>query len=191
GSTKSAYVDAWYQDRMPYGNMMAIFNSYLPITGARGVLWHQGESDNRFGISTHTHVNNLRAVIEKSRQDSGHNLSWVVARASYDQFRGGKAQRIIDGQNQVISSLSNVFYGPETDDIQPIRLEGVHFHNQGHQEVALAWNNSLNDDFFQRSEPVSAVNMPSISVNCAGNNQLTLTVHDDLPNVNWSNGASG
>lgn len=190
GNTKSPYVDAWYQDRMPYGNMMAIFTSYLPVTGVRGVLWHQGESDNRFIISTQTHFDNLRAVIDKSRQDSGHNLSWVVARASYDQNRGGTAQRIIDAQNQVVNNISNVFYGPETDNIQPIRQEGVHFYDNGLHEVANAWFNSLNDDFFQRSEPVRAVNMPSISVNCAGNNQLTLTVHDDLRSVNWNNGSN-
>jgi len=190
GNTKSAYVNAWYQDRMPYGNMMAIFHSYLPVTGVRAVLWHQGESDNRFGVTTQTYASNLRAVIEKSRQDSGHNLSWMIARASYDQDRGGKAQRIIDGQNQVVSSGNNVFYGPETDNIQPSRQDGVHFYNDGHHEVAAAWYNSLNDEFFQRSEPASAINMPSISVNCAGNNQLTLTIHDDQRSINWNNGSS-
>lgn len=190
GNTKSTYVDAWYQDRMPYGNMMAIFNSYLPVTGVRGVLWHQGEADNRFGTSAQAYAGNLRAVIDKSRQDSGYNLSWMVARASYDQDRGGKAQRVIDGQNQVIMNVSNVFYGPETDGIQPVRRDGVHFHGNGHYEAADAWNNALNDDFFQRSEPVSALDMPSITVNCAGNNQLTLTVHDDVRSVNWTNGTN-
>lgn len=190
GNTKSHYINAWYEDRMPYGNLLAIFNSYLSVTGARGVLWHQGEADARFNTSTANYVANLQAVINKSRQDAGHNLSWVIARASYDEFQGGVSKRIIDAQNRVINTVSNVFAGPNTDAIQLNRRDGVHFFDDGHYAVAQSWADALNDHFFSQSQPVSALEVPSVSVACAGNNQLRLTVHDEVRAVHWNNGSN-
>jgi hypothetical protein len=131
----------------------------------------------------------VQAVINKSREDAGHNLSWVVARASYDQLRGGIAQRIIDAQNRIISTTPNVFEGPNTDPIQP-RRDGVHIYDQGHVAVAQVWNDALNDHFFSQSQPLRAAELPSISVSCEGDNQLRLTVHDEVRTVQWNNGVN-
>ena len=125
------------------------------------------------------------------------HVSWVVARSTYGDNVGVDAN-IIDGQNQVISSTANVFAGPNTDNIQVPRrrpplndAEGFHFDFDGLVEVASAWNNSLNDSFFQSSTPASPTPAPTISVACASNNSLTFNVNGTYSSVQWESGESG
>ncbi|HEY1056733.1 MAG TPA: sialate O-acetylesterase, partial [Emticicia sp.] len=66
---------------MPYRALKATLQQYVTRTGARAVLWQQGESDDQ--TSSNAYFNNLKIVIEKSRNDSGKgDLAWVVARSS-------------------------------------------------------------------------------------------------------------
>lgn len=75
------------------------------------MLWHQGESDQLNGTGTQAYFNNIRYVIEKSRQQLGPApLPWVVARASY--INGQTSASIIAAQNRLIGEVPGVLPDP-------------------------------------------------------------------------------
>ncbi|WP_234736695.1 T9SS type A sorting domain-containing protein [Tellurirhabdus bombi] len=196
GQAFNSYNGEPYGNGQPYTNLKTALRFYAHSLGMRAVLWHQGETDNFLNTNSGTYADNLRTIIQKSRDHSGKNISWVVARVSYDDFRGINPG-VVAGQNQVISSVGNVFAGPNTDGIQIPRrtasrpTEDVHFQDGGLYDLAQAWANSLNDQFFQASQPQAPVIGPSLNVACAGANTLTLNVNGATGNTNWNNGAGG
>jgi hypothetical protein len=175
---------------MPYGNMRAVIQRFTPITGLRGILWIQGEADNFANTNSDSYANDLKTVIEASRNESGKNISWMVSLTSYDNVHGVDNQ-VIGGQQKVINEVFNVFQGPLTDLIQIPRRDndGVHFVNEGLTQLAEAWNQRLNDNYFANSDPFQAVSPLRITASCAGNGNLNLTVNNDgMSSFNWNNG---
>ncbi|MVM29727.1 T9SS type A sorting domain-containing protein [Spirosoma sp. HMF4905] len=198
GTAVSVYNGEAYPARQPYINLKVALQFYANMLGARAVLWHQGEADNLINTSTSSYVNDLQFVINQTRQDYNKNLAWMVARVSYGDFIGGIDEAIIAAQNQVISATPNVYAGPNSDIIQVPRKrdplndpEGLHFDYNGLVDIATAWNNSLTDAFFQNATPISPALSPTVSVACAGNNTLRLTVDGNYPTVQWESGESG
>jgi hypothetical protein len=194
----SVYVEEPYGPRQPYINLKLSLQYYANMLGARAVLWHQGEADNLINTPTQDYVNDLNFVINQTRQDYNQTLSWVVARDSYGDFIGGTDAAIIAAQNQVINTTPNVFAGPSTDGIQIPRkrpplneAEGLHFDFNGLIEVANAWNNSMTDAFFQNSTPIAPVPTPTVSIECAGSNNIKISVAGNYPTVLWDSGESG
>jgi hypothetical protein len=200
GTTNSIFTGIPLPPQQPYANLRATLQSYTAMLGVRAVLWHQGESDNqlnRFSGGQYSggyYSDGLRFLINRSRQDIGKTVAWMVSRVSYtDVF--GENGTIVGAQNQVIASTAAVFAGPSTDNIQRPRSrnggDDVHFDRFGLAEVANAWNASLTDNFFASATPQSPVAGPTVSVACAGNNAKTITVNGNFASVNWSNGDNG
>ncbi|WP_090156079.1 T9SS type A sorting domain-containing protein [Dyadobacter soli] len=195
GNTMSVYAPVWIQpDGMPYGNFRNVIQRYTPITGLRGVLWLQGEADNFKDTPTDRYFDELKTIIETSRNESGKNISWMVSITSYDDDHGSDSQ-VTDGQRRVILNVPNVFEGPNTDLIQVPRLgfdnDGAHFWGDGLIQLGDAWANSLTDDFFARSEPYQAQRPLRITANCAGNGNITITADPvGLNSFSWNNGQS-
>ncbi|MCY7356344.1 MAG: sialate O-acetylesterase, partial [Rudanella sp.] len=78
----------WFNN-VPYRPLRSTLHYYTSQTGVRGILWHQGESDNMYQ-TTDGYVDNMRILINKTREDSKFsNLSWMIARASYYPFYPG------------------------------------------------------------------------------------------------------
>ncbi len=194
--TPNIYSGINYPPGMPYANLRILLNYYIAQTGIRSVLWHQGENDahtalandaNTTYITKDEYIQDLQFVISKTRQQSGKNISWVVARASL-HFFDRTSQLIIDAQNQAITTTSNVFAGPSTDGIQNPRLDGDHFVGIGHQQHAQAWSLALDNTFFANSTPFAATPLPSPTVSCGSGSTLTLTMPSGFSNYIWSNG---
>lgn len=198
GTAYSVYNGQPYPPRQPYINLKLALQFYANVLGVRAVLWHQGEADNLLNTSTNQYVSDLQFVINQTRQDYSRNMSWVVARATYGDNIGGVDPAIIAAQDIVINSTGNVFAGPNTDGIQVPRkrpplfdIDAIHFDFDGLVEVANAWNASLNDAFFQNSTPISPAPTPTLSVACAGNNSLRISVNGNYSNVQWDSGETG
>lgn len=172
---------------MPYGNIRLAIQNYVAMTGVRAVLWLQGEAEGVFNNNADQYFNDLSAVINQTRNESGKNLSWVISRTSYGNLTG-VYQPAIDGQNRVLNEVHNTFRGPNTDEIQMPRPDGLHFSGQGLSDLAEGWGQYLNDDFFSRSEPYQALPIPNVNVSCAGNNQVSLSVEGSYPSLQWNNG---
>lgn len=187
GTTNNIYDGAAYARGMPYANLRLALNYYAATTGLRAVLWHQGEADNFAQTPTSAYISDLQAVINKSRQDFNKNIGWVIARVSYDNIRGSN-NNVINGQNTTISTTGNVFAGPSTDGIQTPRPDGVHFQNNGLIDAANAWNNSLDNNFFNNCAPHTG-SYPNIVASC-GNNQLNINVQGNFQSVQWNNGTN-
>jgi hypothetical protein len=191
GTGKSVYTGVPIDPSgMPYGNMRDVIQRYTPITGLRGILWIQGEADNDFNTGGDRYFNDLKTVIETSRNDAGKNIPWMVSITSYNN-RNGADKQITDAQQRVINEVFNVFQGPLTDLIQIPRQDedGVHFKNEGLTQLGEAWNQQLNDNFFANSDPLQAVSPLRISASCAGNGNMNLTVaNDGMSSFSWSNG---
>ncbi|WP_461052694.1 T9SS type A sorting domain-containing protein [Spirosoma arcticum] len=201
GRTENIYISGTYhRDGQPYANLRSTLQFYTHMLGVRAILWHQGEAENYVHTSGSRYGSDLQFVIDRSRQDSGKNIAWVVARASYtSDLRGGRPE-IIAAQNQLISSAPNVFPGPATDEIQiprqrpPRRQEtydDVHFDVDGLVDLANAWNNSLTDAFFARALPQPPVPAPTVSVSCSTTNQLAIAVNGSFSSVSWNTGEAG
>ena len=200
GRTESIYLrGAFYVDGQPYGNLRNAMQFFTHMLGVRAVLWHHGEAEFFAQTPLGSYANDLQAVINRSRQDSGKNIAWVVARASYSGDGRGSRSEIIAAQNQVITSVPNVFAGPSTDGIQvprkqPSRLaavfDDVHFNADGLDEVAHGWNSSLTDAFFAMAPPQPSAPAPTVSVECSSDNQVAIRINGSFSSVSWSSGES-
>ncbi len=158
----------------PYRALENSVAYYGSLTGLRGVLWHQGESDaETFFIP---YYENIRNVINKTRENTEHStLAWIVARVSRNpEPHDGP----IFGQNTLISgfnndpnypAIPNVFAGPNTDNINGSanRTDGIHFDTYAGQiEFANAWNASLDNNFFTTSTPMMASPLLAVTLTC-------------------------
>ena len=154
----------WYQSAagnigtMPnqavYRRMGVVLLHYIARTGARAVLWHQGEGD--LSSTTQQYYNNINYVISKTRAQTGSGsgpLAWVVSRVSY--ISGQTNPLVIAAQNQLISNITNVFAGPATDSLTgpDNRADDVHLQGPGLIRFTNAWNQSLTTAFFQNAVP--------------------------------------
>ena len=190
-----------YKNGLPYKNMSDVLHYFVPQLGVRSVLWCQGESDNyiltnKQNVNSTTYKNNLQTVINKTRSETGKEISWVVSltsattpsNCSVNVCRTAPTEsNVIEGQRAVINTANyNVFQGPETDGIQnPTRSEGVHFSGNGLSQLADAWNGSLNDNFFNNSKPQLPFESTDVSFVC-GDNQVEVTLPSGKNNYEWS-----
>ncbi|WP_185716302.1 T9SS type A sorting domain-containing protein [Larkinella knui] len=185
-----------YPVGQPYGNLRTALNYYIQTLGIRAILWHQGEADNQFNRSTDDYAANVTKIVQKSREHSGKDISWMVARVSYSDPNGTDGN-IIAGQNKVIQTAGNVFAGPNTDAIQIPRgapghpdNDGVHFFGNGLIQFAEAWDASMDNNFFQNSRPQSPTAGATLTVSCGGTNTLSLRVDGGFNSINWDSGGN-
>jgi hypothetical protein len=139
----------------PYRKLGAVLLHYAARTGIRAVLWHQGEGDT--GRGEQQYVDNVGFVIQKSREQLGLGpIPWVVSRVSY--IYGAPTPAIIRAQNRLITEVPGVFAGPQTDDLvgAEMRPDATHFGGTGLVFLEELWYQSLNDQFFGRSKPITA-----------------------------------
>ena len=183
----------------PYRALENCVAYYGSLTGMRGILWHQGESDRETDLATY--YNNIKHVIAKSRENTEHNsLAWVIARVSMSNSTTYSGP--VYGQNTLISGFNNdpnylpvphVFAGPNTDLINGSanRTDGTHFDTYaGQMEFANAWSAHLNATFFSSSIPMMASPLLSVSLSCNSANPaapITLSVPVGYNKFAWSN----
>lgn len=173
----------------PYRALHNSITFYASLTGLRGILWHQGESDP--DTAPMVYEDNMKYVIDKSRYNTEHStLSWVIARASLNpDFHGN----VIEGQNLLVQNYPNVFAGPYTDLISgsQYRTDGIHFNTTaGLIAFASAWDASLDNTYFASSTPMMASQFIDLSINCNPSNTsapVTLTPGTGFTQYAWSN----
>ena len=137
-----------------YRRLGAALLHYIRRTGARAVLWHQGESDQLHSTGAQAYFDNIRYVIEKSRQQLGQvPLPWMMSRASY--IGGQSSSDVIAAQNRLINEVPGVFPGPVTDTIigSVNRPDGTHFTGAGFFRFVDCWDQSLTNAFFENAVP--------------------------------------
>jgi hypothetical protein len=192
--TKSEFIEELFPAGMPYKNMKSVLNYYNSQYGLRSVLWMQGESDNFKSVSTNDYIRNLRTVIEKSKEDFGKDITWVISQSSY--YESGNVRRdwvpVIDAQQLIPFQVENLYAGPYTDGINgPTLRDGIHYIGDGLKQVAQLWDSRLDDNFFRNSKPILPDTIPAIAFDCKDDNVATLRLPTGYKSYEWSNGANG
>ena len=142
GGTK---VDRW----VPAGNdlfpRIADALDAVQPSGARAILWHQGES-NAGGTTTEDYAEMLGEVVLGSRAHAGYDIAWVVARVGFvPNGDPVKMSWVVGGQNAVIDADPMTFAGPHTDDLNGTdwRYDTIHFNEAGLREHAARWDTRI------------------------------------------------
>ncbi|MFT4033326.1 MAG: sialate O-acetylesterase [Siphonobacter sp.] len=181
----------YYTLGIPYYNLRTSLNYFASLTGVRGILWHQGESDGYTWYTTEdSYRTDLLSVISKSRSDFGRDISWVVARASFADFQTW--QPVVDAQTSVVNYTSNVYLGPNTDEYGSSYRstdDGTHFTSESLQTIGQAWSDALTDSYFTNTTPLMAQSLASINATCAGTSTIILDTPNQTP-YGWSNSAT-
>ncbi|HLO46149.1 sialate O-acetylesterase [Lacihabitans soyangensis] len=181
-----------FEKFMPYHALRRTLHSMLSIYGMRAILWHQGEFDGVSRLTEQNYYNNLRDLIQETRNNVGEKIPWVVARVS--RFQGINYPSIISAQNNIINNIESVWAGPTTDDIQPFRPDGAHFENNssvnGLSQLADAWNLSLTNNFFSQISPVVAKGLAEIKYNCLSSTEVNFRFDKIYQSYLWSNNSS-
>ncbi len=191
GQTVNVYSQVPLPPGMPWGNFKQATQFYASMYGMRAILWHQGEADNFTNTPTDQYANDLLWLVNRIRQETGKNIPWVVARASFDSdlalFGRSTNPKIIAGQNTVINPSGGIFPGPTTDDFITTadRMDNTHFSDAGLAKVATQWNNVLNDNFFGNAQPIPPASLVIIATGCPGSNQVTYTPNGQFSSVVW------
>lgn len=173
----------------PYNFLRKSIHYYASLFGLRAVLWHQGEDDGFINTSEASYQADLETVINKSREHTGKNITWMVAKVS--RSRVGVKESITNAQQNIINLNGfNVFQGPSTDDIQPsvlLRDDGVHFRGTGFIELANAWSNFIiNENFLLNSKPFLANPPIKLKVeNCQVNYEINASLPNNYTEPTW------
>jgi hypothetical protein len=186
--TQDAIFQNYFPLGYPYQNLKFALKYYASIFGIRSVLWHQGETDTYPGRPNFDDTfKHLKTVINKSREDFGFNIPWLMSRVSYVDYRF--STEIIRAQNAIIAEPNyNVFEGPYTDSLQIPRPDGVHFSNlngaNGLNQLANAWLESLNSNFFNKAKSKSANELIRLDIGCEYPN-AKITAPSGYKVYNW------
>lgn len=163
-----------YDLRQPYANVRNLMNLYVPSTGLRAILVQHGANDrNNPTDSTYKYY---QGVIDKMRSEFNKpNLGFIIA---LDSYLFGPNQETRVAQNRILSKSGyNVYRGPDLDQItgEAFRPDNTHFSQLGQTRAGQMWADAITDAYLAAISPYSAETQPLASLNCAGNNQLTVT----------------
>lgn len=187
------WVGGIYENKQPYKNLQDVLSYFVPQLGIRSVLWFHGETDTQYGTSSEQYKQRLQTVINRTRLDTGKDISWVVAQTSAlctvnctNGAFANSSSSVLQGQLMTVQQTANLFLGPSTDNLQnPGRVDGAHFHDEGLVAVAQAWNTSLDNTFFNSSKPQLPAVLPDITYRCNAN-AVEVTLPSGYRKYTWA-----
>ena len=196
---------AYYTDGFPYINLKKVVEAFGVKGGVRSILWAQGESDNNFETTGSDYYNQFVELIAIFRKQTGLDIPWVIAEASFtaNRYENGGCTTplwnpsIIKAQQDVVtlSQISEMYSGPNFDGIEVPRKDDiyslcVHFTPDAYSQVANAWLTKLNDNFFKNSKATLPSPLPQLTKKCGPNNEMIMSVSNVPENtqIEWYNG---
>lgn len=168
---------------VPYSGLKRIMNYYASVFGVRAILWHQGETDNYINLPGSTYQSNISYVINKSRNDFGSIIPWVISKATLINQNDTQADIRVAQQSLGSDNGNKLFSGPDTDGILD-RMDGVHLNHDGVVQLANLWNASLDDNFFINATPIAAKSFPTVNVSQV-NSEFQLLAPGGYASYKW------
>jgi Secretion system C-terminal sorting domain/Carbohydrate esterase, sialic acid-specific acetylesterase len=195
----------------PYKGLKTSLNYYGGMLGARGVVWHQGESDALPDVINNTHVGGTRSyyntalsqVIAKTRQDFNNGLSWAISRASRitinpDQSSTNRPAGLYTNNNVRLAQEdakngnSNTQWGAYFSDDITDRIDGTHFSDVGLGKMAEMYSstgsyagNSNGGNILGLSQIISQIAPAIVPVFTNNRTTVTLGVEGSYANYCW------
>lgn len=170
----------------PYSYLRITLQYYISQLGLRAVLWNQGEAELELKTTEDYYATSLKRIIDKSRFESGKKISWMISKTSLTLSDQTYAPTI-NAQTKVINPTDYIFEGPNTDQIQVPRIDGVHFQNAGITDLAKAWDAKMTADFFSKSLPFSPAPIIGLTASCPSIDRVTLSLPTAYSFQKWSN----
>ncbi len=149
------YVGKNWPNRQPYTNLKNTLRYFHSWLGIRAVLWAHGENDAQHGVTENSYFENIKTLIDKSRNDAGFIAPWILARSSAGEAYPKPYPPIIQAQNRMFKIKNYAVYrGPDLDTVQMPRPKHGHFENisggiQGLTLAAQSWNRMLTDSLLE------------------------------------------
>jgi hypothetical protein len=177
----------------PYHHLEMSQKYYASLFGVRAVLWHLGETDTNPGVPRPSeYYKYIKYTIEKSREDFGFNVPWMISEVSFSA--GATSEIVLQDQRDLINTPGlNAFSGPYTDPVMQPRYDGTHFGNTATQsgltDLAKAWFEKLDEDFFQKSSPIITDPLTELSISCEGD-KLKLKAQNNQNIYKWNDGTT-
>ncbi|GEM_PF-592333 len=140
----------WRSKGNLYTTLLSRINSAGP-RGIRAVLWHQGESDANQKDASRTlpgplYREYLERIIGDSRRETGWELPWFVAQASY-HIPGDEGSEEIRSAQASLWTDRIALEGPDSDalkgELRERKGRGVHFSGPGLREHGAKWAEKL------------------------------------------------
>ena len=199
------YIPTYYPDGFPYINLKKVVEAFGVKGGVRSILWAQGETDTNFETIGADYYSQFKELVSIFRSQTGLDIPWVIAELSFTANRydtGGCIPprwnpSIIKAQQDMISvsQISEMYSGPNFDGIEVPRKDDlyslcVHFTPNAYSQVASAWLNKLNDNFFKTSKAILPTPLPQFIKKCGPNNEVIMSVNEVPENtqIEWYNG---
>lgn len=112
--------------------------------GVRAFLLHQGEADSGNGKTKYdAYYDQLTKLIEKSREDAGYNITWMIAKASYTWYSTEAQEKEITDAQEAACNNYDIFRGADTDSL--LKADGyrhtddLHLSEKGLIEHGRRW----------------------------------------------------
>ena len=161
----------------PYRSLRNSLNYYGSLFGCRGIIWHQGETDNTNNVSTGTYDTNLQNVIQKSRDHFNSNLAWAVSSVSWD---GATQDTLIKtGQYNSKVAKSGVTGAIYSDGIVGTKggfdmrqTDNIHFTYDGLVYLANQYLSSVNSLLSKTPISASANQLVPVTITQSGSNKI-------------------
>lgn len=170
---------------VPYSGLKRVMNYYASTFGVRAILWHHGETDNFINTLGSEYQSNVSYVINKSRNDFGGQIPWVISKATLFNTNETQADIRVAQQNLGADNPNKIFSGPDTDVLNAsFRQDDVHFNLSGVIELANLWNAALTDNFFNNATPIPAKILPTVTVSQV-NSEFQLTAPGGYTAYKW------
>lgn len=173
----------------PYQIIARTLQNYISRTGARAILWQQGESD--YYTSPFDYYNRIKDVSLKTSEVIDSKMSWIIAIAS----RTPGASDIAYAQQLLINTQDHIYQGPNTDEIfgSQYRYDGIHFHKEGLNKVADAWFNAIkNGKLLSNISPVAPKDLINLNISCINpdTKNLSFSTSGSYDTYSWSEGTA-
>lgn len=113
----------------------------IGISGARAVLWHQGETDAIFSPNFENYKSLLLDLIERSRKDAGLIIPWMIAQAAFHPKAIKEEETLIRKAQVACCNGKDIIEGPNSDELQgDYRIkDSAHFTLAGLQAHGQMW----------------------------------------------------
>lgn len=155
---------SWESDGNAF-NRLVSFMKQMGHEGFRATLWHQGESDANQPDPSRTlqgyrYWQFMELLIRASRQETGWEVPWFTAQATY-HVPGDEATPDIRAAQRALWESGISIEGPDTDalrgELRENRGQGVHFSAEGLRAHAAAWADKITP-WLERQLAVSTYN---------------------------------